>query len=159
MNGSNETNNSVNQVFGSDITALGSILPSGTRAAFPSPQTNVIQNVPVAQLGGLRIADQLLLARERGIHRDGELALAQHTYEYSYTGIFTEKYAGSIHFAPEEADIASTYLKYNRNRYTSNSEAMMNVIKAFDDSAMRNSQFTNYVFTGSADSDSTVVVP
>lgn len=160
MNNSEQNNNSnVAPVYGSDITALNSIIPSGTRAAFPSPQTNIVTNIPVAQLGQLRIADQLLLARERGIHRDGELALAQHTYEYSYTGIFTEQYGGDIHFRPLPGDVANTYLKYNRNRYTSNSEAMMNVVRAFDDSAMRNSQFTNYLFTGFAAGGDPAIVP
>lgn len=85
-------------------------------------------NAPLANLGPLTIADQLLQAREKGAHRDGELAMVHYNQEYSYTGIFGSgvhdkpgsddpfSYLSQLNFTESETDAKKTFVNYNRNR-------------------------------------------
>lgn len=122
--------------IGTDLEALNSVQAVGTRSGYPSNPTQVTASVPLAELGQLRIADQLLQARDRGVHRDGELAMIQQQHAYSYNGMFQSNIS-TIKLLEKLAD--SDTLEYSRDRDYFFKESLARVINAFNSSAMMES--------------------
>lgn len=122
--------------LGTDLTALNSLQAVGTRAGYPSAPTQVTASVPIAILGELRIADQLLQARDRGVHRDGELAMTQQQIAYSYSGMY-QKNISTIKLLEKVS--ATDFLEYSRDRDFFFKEALSRLINAFNSSAMMES--------------------
>lgn len=131
-------NTGTGPVVGTDISALNTRIPVGTRPGYPSAPTRITTSKPLAVLGMPRIGEQLLKARELGRGLNGELAMTHRVSRYSYLGILSETPITSLHVDKATAD--KVFIQYNRDRYEKQKEAIFNIIKTFNESALRESQ-------------------
>jgi hypothetical protein len=164
------TNFNVVPTYGTDLDALNGTYSFGSKAGFPSVPTNITTNNPIADLGLPRIASQLLEARDRGMHRDFELARINHAIAHSYLGLFqlngtsvgeqdgellklfsTTKTIksddGKTDIEVDNDEVPDTACEFSRIHFRQ--QAIQQVVKVFSESAMTNSDYLNIVFSSS----------